>query len=142
MRLFVGIELPDTLKSQLEHQLLPLQENPKGLVMPHDYHLTLLFIGAVEIANIPDFLKRLREITFAPFKLELTGIRFFGRRIMYVKCMACLEIIHLKKMLRASSQNSCEMRLSRLILISPLKGGSVMNMMSSKKRLVKIHSRD
>lgn len=96
-RLFIGIELPDKIKTQLEQQLRPLQENPKGWVIPHDYHLTLLFIGAVEISSIPDFAKRLKEITFAPFKIELNSIHFFGRRIMYVKCRPSLEIINLKK---------------------------------------------
>lgn len=97
MRLFIGIELPEKIKRKLEQQLLPLQVNPKGWVMTHDYHITLLFIGAAQQESVPEVLNRLREITFSPFKIELTGIHFFGRRIMYVKCRPSLEIIHLKK---------------------------------------------
>jgi 2'-5' RNA ligase len=97
MRLFMGIELPEKIKMKLEQQLLPLQDSPKGWVMPHDYHLTLLFIGSEEVESVTEVLKRLREMTFTPFEIELTGIHFFGRRIMYVKCQESFELIELKK---------------------------------------------
>lgn len=101
IRLFIGIELPEKIKNRLEHQLLALQVTPKGWVMPHDYHITLLFIGAAELESVPAILNKLREISFTPFEIELTGIHFFGRRIMYVKCTPSLGLTQLKEKIDA-----------------------------------------
>lgn len=96
MRLFLGIELPTQIKSNIAAKLLPLQTSGKGWENPLDYHLTLLFIGEVGSQKISDISTRMQKISFSPFELTLNGLRFFNRRILYLDFAASVELIALK----------------------------------------------
>lgn len=102
MRLFIGIDLPDNIKSRIAETLHPLQLSSKGWEHPHDYHQTLLFIGETEDGKVEELKRRMDEIHFHPFILTTNGISFFNRRIMYVDFLPSEDLIRLKQKI-----NSC-----------------------------------
>ncbi len=100
MRLFIGIELPQEIKDHIASVVSPLQQRIKGWEHPHDYHMTLLFIGETAPEAVPEITNQLKEITFTPFTLTLTELFFFSRRVMYMGCKPSAEILDLKTKLQ------------------------------------------
>lgn len=98
MRLFIGIDLPNDIKSQIEQTLHPLQLSSKGWEHPHDYHQTLLFIGETDEEKLSDIKRKMDEIHFHSFKLTTSGFAFFNRRIMYVDFLPSTDLMDLKKL--------------------------------------------
>ncbi len=96
MRLFIGIDLPVEIKSEIFKSLEPLMLSSKGWENAHDYHQTLLFIGATEHGIVAEIKNRMDEIHFEPFDLETSGISFFNRRIMYVDFIPSDKLNQLK----------------------------------------------
>lgn len=97
MRLFIGIDLPVEIKSEIFKSLEPLMLSSKGWESAHDYHQTLLFIGAAEHDKVEEIKKRMDEIHFDPFELKTNGISFFNRRIMYVDFIPSDKLNRLKR---------------------------------------------
>ena len=53
MRIFVGIDVPDNLREQIEYETDKLLEKLSYKKSPNqNYHLTLKFIGEIEISDI------------------------------------------------------------------------------------------
>jgi 2'-5' RNA ligase len=102
MRLFLGIELPVEFKTNLALSVAPLQKDLKGWENPHDYHMTLLFIGETPLDKIPSLSLRLKEIAFRPFKLTFRSITFFPRRVMYLSCDPSEPLLQLKRTIDAA----------------------------------------
>lgn len=96
MRLFLGIELPQTLKDYLATSLAPLKSTPKGWEDPHDYHMTLLFIGESTPEQLDLIRHRMKDFYFEPFRLCTKGIEFFPRRVMFLSFEASADLIKLK----------------------------------------------
>lgn len=96
MRLFVGIELPEYLKSKIAAYLAPIKKSEKGWESPHDYHQTLLFIGEVSEDDVHDIAERLKRIQFDPFWLIPTAFQFFNRRVMYLGIEKTADLLELK----------------------------------------------
>lgn len=97
MRLFFGIELPANIKDHIAKSVAPLQISPKGWENPHDYHVTLIFIGETSLEEVPSIREELSKITFPPFTLTLKNFEFFNRRVLYLKCELPEEISKLAK---------------------------------------------
>lgn len=99
MRLFIGIDLPSEIKSKIADSFQSVQDvlGAKGWENPHDYHQTLLFIGETAEEVIPSITNRLDEINFAPFEMQVRGVSFFNRRIMFVDFYPSVELLELKK---------------------------------------------
>lgn len=95
MRIFLGIELPQEIKKHIELSVSPLQTTLKGWENPHDYHLTLLFIGETPATEIPAIIEEFKQISFTPFTLTLRNFEFFNRRVFYLKCDAGDELQNL-----------------------------------------------
>ena len=76
-RLFVGLEIPDTLKSSL---IVP-RSGVHGARWQRDdqLHLTLAFIGDVGVRDAQDIALELSRIDMVPFELALMGVGFFGK---------------------------------------------------------------
>lgn len=76
MRLFVAIDLPDTVKDQLDtlQTCIPTARWVKRQQM----HLTLFFLG--ETDRLPDIKNSLASIETPPFSLTLTGVGRFPKR--------------------------------------------------------------
>lgn len=99
MRLFLGIDLPDQVKSQLNVYVEPLKISNKGWEHPHDFHLTLLFIGEVDEEELKNIERKLQHIKFSPFILKAKSLEFFPRRILYLSFENNETIMRLKKLI-------------------------------------------
>lgn len=97
MRLFIGIELPSSLKQHINDYLLPIHLGPKGWEHPHDYHQTLLFIGEATEEECRMIKRRMTGLTFPVFNLTTKGFKFFNRRIMYLAFEDAPELFKLKR---------------------------------------------
>ena len=78
MRLFVAIELDDSLKKTITGTLHELKKSGVrgSYVGSNNLHLTLAFIGEVE--NVPEIKTALQTISYKPFKLSLSDLGNFG----------------------------------------------------------------
>ena len=76
IRLFVALGLPDDIRERLAG----LSGGVPGArwVEPHNFHLTLRFIGETEEGRLEDIDDALRAITHPPFELTLEGMGQFG----------------------------------------------------------------
>ena len=75
-RLFIAIELPDSVKDQL----LKLRADIPGAtwVKPHGYHLTLRFLGdGIEEAKLEPIKDALAAVTGNAFSVQLQGVGRF-----------------------------------------------------------------
>src|SRR5262245_17689177 len=77
-RLFVAIDLPETVKDQLEllHRGIPRARWTRD----RQYHLTLRFLGEVEGPSVEMLHDLLRGVRAAPFELRLAGTGHFPPR--------------------------------------------------------------
>lgn len=79
-RLFVAIDLPDTLKDSLldaQKQIMGLHAAEGKYPKPEHLHLTLKFLGNVEENIVSQVMDRLSQIRFKPFELSLGQIGQF-----------------------------------------------------------------
>lgn len=76
-RLFVGLELPLEVKSQL----LSLQGGVKGArwQSAEQMHLTLRFIGDVDGRDAQDVLGALSQLQFTAFDAQISSVGHFGK---------------------------------------------------------------
>lgn len=102
MRLFLGIDIPVEIKTEIDHFLRPLQKSQKGWENPHDYHQTLLFIGETPETVLEEIKLRLKQFSFVPFSLTLDKFYFFNRRIMYLGFRPSAELFKLKNLVDES----------------------------------------
>ncbi len=78
MRLFVAIELPETIRNKLERISCGL---PRARwVPPEQRHLTMTFIGEIDRAELDDIIAGLEMVRFAAFPLQLKGAGCFPPR--------------------------------------------------------------
>ena len=97
MRLFLGLELPSTIKAQLAEYIAQLPQGRKGWENPHDFHLTLLFIGETPVDQIPIIQERMKELKFSSFEIEIGPLKFFNRRVMYLSLLPSSELSDLQQ---------------------------------------------
>ena len=96
MRLFLGIELPEDIKTHIAQSIGPMKTTAKGWENEADYHLTLLFIGEASPKECEEIQTRMKKISFNPFILGLGNLRFFNRRILYLDFLPSAELTALK----------------------------------------------
>lgn len=77
-RLFISIDLPDTVKERLASICCGLPG--ARWVDPAQLHLTLRFIGEVDGSTFLDIREALTEVSMESFALQLSGIGFFPPR--------------------------------------------------------------
>lgn len=100
MRLFLGIELPENIKQEIHHFLLPLHKNEKQWERAHDYHQTLLFIGDATDEQLNLIKERMSLISFSPFELETAQFKFLHRRLLYLDLVPSTELLQLHKQIQ------------------------------------------
>ncbi len=76
MRAFIGLGPPDTVRDALDGLQSDLRVG--RLVDPENLHLTLAFLGEVDLPTLEALHLDLQQITFAPFDLRLAGLELFG----------------------------------------------------------------
>lgn len=99
-RLFIALELPETIKDQL----LKVRGGLEGAHWQRreQLHLTLSFIGNVDYHQLEDVHTVLEQIRFQPFEVELGGLGLFGKphrpRLLWTgaKSPKPLEDLHTK----------------------------------------------
>jgi 2'-5' RNA ligase len=97
MRLFLGIDLPAQIKTEIANYLSPIKKSEKGWEKSHDYHQTLLFIGEVSDEDFQLINQRLHQIDFSSFHLQTSSFQFFNRRVMYLGIEKSPELLELKR---------------------------------------------
>lgn len=77
LRLFVAIDLPESLRDSLAR----LQAGLPGAnwIDPDNFHVTLRFIGEIADHRLEEIDERLAAITAPPFDLALAGVGSFAR---------------------------------------------------------------
>lgn len=76
-RLFFGLEIPGTIKSEL----LRMKTDLAGArwQQANQLHLTLAFLGEIEASRVPYVQSLAREAHHSPFELRVQGLGCFGR---------------------------------------------------------------
>ena len=98
IRLFVGIELPETMRERLAG----LCAGVPGAkwVAPENLHLTLRFIGEVEYGLADDIDAALMKLQAPRFDMVLDGVGFFGKasaaRTLWVGVRKCAALTRLQ----------------------------------------------
>lgn len=85
-RLFFAIELPQELKNQLEllQKMCPFAGRP---VSPHNFHITLLFLGEISHHQLHDVLDAIEIPAIKPFQIELKQFAFYPKAEV-----GCIEV--------------------------------------------------
>lgn len=86
MRLFIGIDLPISLKQNLytiAHQVSTKTQGRVTALM--NYHLTLVFLGELDEIQKDHLIENLKTLSFTPFQLDLNSLGYFqkGERFIY-----------------------------------------------------------
>jgi 2'-5' RNA ligase len=108
MRLFLGLELPQAVKTKIETYLAPIKLTNKGWESSHDYHQTLLFIGEIENDEVEKIKKRMEQIHFPSFILKPTSFQFFNRRVMYLGIQNDSVLLRLKNLIDHKFPEFCQ----------------------------------
>ena len=86
-RLFFAVEIPQALRNQLE-----LVQNSSPFtgraVSPHNFHITLLFLGEVSRHQLDDILEAIEVPGIKPFTVGLQQFAYYPRAEV-----GCLEVI-------------------------------------------------
>jgi RNA 2',3'-cyclic 3'-phosphodiesterase len=77
MRLFLAINLPQELKSEVGQLIKELNDPGLKKVSPENLHITMKFLGEVDEKQADKIKQNLGEIKTQPFKISLAGIGFF-----------------------------------------------------------------
>ena len=77
MRLFIAVEIDETLRSKIADVQKQLAEDALKLVEPENLHVTLKFIGEVPDEKAAEIAGRLKAVTMAPFEVRIGGIGAF-----------------------------------------------------------------
>ncbi|MCB1534533.1 MAG: RNA 2',3'-cyclic phosphodiesterase [Rhodoblastus sp.] len=75
-RLFTGLEIPSDIATELS--LLRGGLPGARWIEPEDYHLTLRFIGDIQMERANDIAEALASIAAAPFSVKLERLAVFG----------------------------------------------------------------
>ncbi|MAG45203.1 MAG: RNA 2',3'-cyclic phosphodiesterase [Nanoarchaeota archaeon] len=99
MRIFIAIDLPETIKEKLKK--IKVDERIAEVNSPGDYHLTLRFLGEIDNKRLELVKNNLRKIKFKSFKLKLNKVGFFPNfdyiNIVWVGVTPKRKIIELKQ---------------------------------------------
>jgi RNA 2',3'-cyclic 3'-phosphodiesterase len=75
-RLFTGLEIPDDVA--LDLQIIQGGIPGARWMEPSNYHLTVRFVGDIEVGVARELALALETVRFKPFQLRLKGVGVFG----------------------------------------------------------------
>ena len=78
LRLFVAIDIPDVIKSQLTGWRMSM--TGARWTQPDQMHLTLEFLGEQPIDLYREICESLESVQLTSFELEFEGVGFFGSK--------------------------------------------------------------
>jgi len=97
MRIFIAIDIPQDVKERIYD--LQKRYYKKGYSLNKDIHITLRFLGELELNQVNDLISKLKEISFKKFRVDISGVGFFRRRGMITSVYLLIyskEILNLK----------------------------------------------
>lgn len=105
MRLFVAVEVPQTVQAEVAEAVGPLRDTmPRLRWVPRErYHLTVLFLGSVQPDALPAVVGALGEACRGarPFDLVLDGrLGTFGRRVLWAGLRGSQPLVELAAAVR------------------------------------------
>lgn len=79
MRLFVGVDFPKGVKDELSLIQKQINSNLAKIkwVAKKNLHLTLKFLGEVELEKLEQIKTKLKNINFTPFEVRLSKLNLF-----------------------------------------------------------------
>ena len=82
LRLFIALNFDRAVKARLYHleELVKSQALQGNFTLPENLHLTLAFLGEVPAGRLGEVRAILKQVPFAPVKLEISGCGAFGSR--------------------------------------------------------------
>ena len=103
-RLFIAVDLPDTIKKNLEAMSFGIPG--ARWVASDQIHLTVRFIGEVDGSLFHDIKNGLEEVSIPPFDLQLKGVGHFPPRgvprVIWVGLEKSEPLQHLRKKIDAT----------------------------------------
>jgi len=98
-RLFIAVDLPDTIRDNLASMSFGIPG--AKWVAPEQMHLTVRFIGEVDGALFRDIKNTLDEVNLASFSLQLKGVGYFpprgAPRVLWVGLEKSEQLLLLRK---------------------------------------------
>jgi 2'-5' RNA ligase len=98
LRLFVAIDVPDAIKSQLTGWRMSM--SGARWVQFDQMHLTLAFLGEHPMSVYDEVCQSLEDVEFSPFDLEFQKVGFFGSkkvpRTLWADVCSSAELIGLQ----------------------------------------------
>lgn len=83
MRLFLAIDLPETLQDQITTLYCPELEQVRW-TPSHQLHITLVFIGDQPQPRLDEIIEAVAEVSFAPIYLKVAKIGHFKSGILWL----------------------------------------------------------
>lgn len=98
MRLFLAIDIPETIQDQITELTCPELEQVRWTTC-QQLHITLVFIGEQPQHRLDDIIDAIAEINFDPFPLTLKKIGHFKSGIIWLGVEESEPLIRLQKSL-------------------------------------------
>ena len=84
MRVFVAIDLPESLKEKI-FSIYPYVKGVRGkFVEKENLHITLKFLGEIQPNIVNKVKEALSQIEFEQFKVRVKGLGLFGNRVLWI----------------------------------------------------------
>lgn len=103
MRIFIAVLFDEAVKEKIYEYIKLIKKDHKGNFTTFDnLHLTIYFIGELNESQLSRVKKRIEELEFEAFNLEINGIGSFqntnNQRLVHLKTEPNLELknLHLK----------------------------------------------
>lgn len=95
MRCFISIDLPKEIQKEVEKIQKVLPGFKGKLTEPENLHLTLKFLGEIDEEHLVEIKRRLNEIRFKKFEIEISQIGVFSPnhiRIVWLHLSNCEKL--------------------------------------------------
>ncbi len=98
MRLFTAVRFDEPVKKRLCDIIEVLKRSARGgsFTRPENLHLTLVFLGEIDIVRVHSVKQVMDQVNEAPFALELSGVGRFVRdtgEILWVGANSCVPLL-------------------------------------------------
>ncbi|HLC79977.1 MAG TPA: RNA 2',3'-cyclic phosphodiesterase [archaeon] len=95
MRLFLAVQIPSTIKEQINKLYLKNLNSAQLKIVPaNNLHITLCFIGQKNNKTAREILGKIGKIEFTPFKIKLSQPGQFERRVLWIGISQGTEQLH------------------------------------------------
>lgn len=104
MRLFIAINIPETVQDKIAHLYSPEQVRLRWTPL-HQLHLTLVFIGEQPQDRMDEIIDTIAEISFPEQSITITGSGYFKSGIAWLGVQETPELLALQRKLYRALSN-------------------------------------